>query len=210
MRCLIVDDHSFTRLGIRRILQERYPAAEFEEVGCLSDALGCLHRSTFELVLADLSLPDGSGLDLIKEIRSRHPQLPILVVTMHSQLHYARRAMQLGASGYLTKDRAAEELAVAAERALAGKLYLPPELADELFAHSVQGNRDPLDTLSDREFEVLRGLASGRTVTELAQLLNLSVKTVSTYRSRLMEKLALQSQAELVSFGRAHLQFEQA
>jgi DNA-binding NarL/FixJ family response regulator len=194
LRCLIVDDHSFTRLGIRRILQESYPEATFVEVGSCAEALAALRETEFGLATLDLSLPDGSGLDLLKDLRGRYPRLPILVVTMHSQLHYVRRAMQSGASGYLAKDRAPEDLALATMRALAGKV-------DPVFPkHS-----DPLDSLSDREFEVLRGLVHGHTVGELAQQLTLSVKTISTYRTRLMEKLELETQADLLSFGRAHL-----
>ena len=218
MHALIVDDHSFTRVGIRRILQERYPEASFEECGSFTEAVASLSDtprrppqggtlsggSRLSLAVIDLSLPDGSGLNLIKEIKARLPDLPVLVVSMHSQLHYARRAMQLGANGYLSKDRAPEELALAAERALSGKLYIPEDMAGELFQQVLHG-KDPVDLLSDREFEVFRALVAGQTVTELAQQLALSVKTVSTYRSRLMEKLNLETQADLVAYGRANL-----
>ena len=198
MRYLIIDDHSFTRLGIGRILLDDDGDSQIEEVGNAQEALQRLHQQRFDMILLDLSLPDAHGLTLLKDLRARYPETPVLVITMHNQPQYAVRALQAGAAGYLTKDRAPEELTQAVERIRQAKVYLPEDMAGKMWDSLVDG-RDPLSLLSDREFQVLRGLAEGHTVTKLAQQFQLSVKTVSTYRSRLMEKLHITSRAEMVA-----------
>lgn len=201
LRILVVDDHALVRQGIIRILASELPGAILVEAGSGQEAIEATWKQDWDLVLLDISLPGRSGIDVLKEIKSARPKIPILVVSMHSEGQFAIRALKAGAAGYLTKDSPHETLIYAVRRLLSGGKYISPTLAEKL---AVQLDADtsklPHEVLSDREFEVLRMLGSGKTVGEIAQQLFLSVKTISTYRARILTKMGLTNNSEIVQY----------
>jgi DNA-binding NarL/FixJ family response regulator len=200
MRILLVDDHPVVRQGIRTILTERVHDAEVGEASSAADALMQVSTGTWDLVMTDISLPGESGLDLIKQIRDRHPDLPTLVVSVHPAAQFARRAMRAGAIGYLTKDSAPEAFVAAIEQVQRARQAEP---ADGRSTHAEGKERrtaTPHEWLSDREYQVMRLMGSGRTVSEISRQLGLSVKTISTYRARTLEKLGMRTNAELMRY----------
>ncbi len=205
MRILIVDDHAVVRRGLREILVEEFPGAHVGEAASVAEAVGMTRAGRWDLVILDLNLPGGSGLDALKEIKQLQPRLPVLVLSIYPEDQYAVRVLEAGASGYLTKEMAPAGLVEAARKSLAGGRYVSPALAERLALRLAPGRRDaPHETLSDREFQVLRMIASGRTVGQIAQELGLSVKTVSTYRTRLLDKMGLKNNAELTRYAFAN------
>lgn len=200
---LIVEDHAIVRLGIIRLLQDLLPMpVAIEEAASGAEALDRIASHPFDMVLLDLSLPGRNGLDLLKQLRRLHPKLPVLVLSMYPEEHYAVRALRGGAAGYLNKGSAAEELQSAAEKVLAGGRYITPSQADLLAEALVEEPQDaPLHRqLSDRECQFVSLLAAGKSTNEIAHELSLSVKTISTVRSRVLEKLHLRSNAELIGY----------
>lgn len=198
IRILLVDDHPVVRHGIRQILVDGFKAVTVGEASDVPTASARLRSDVWDVVVLDLTLPGASGLDLLKEIRRERPGLPVLVLSMHPAAQFARRVLSAGASGYLTKDSAATDLVDAIEQIRRGRMYLgsqPPDLA-----RMPTESTAPHDKLSDREYQVLRMLGSGLTVSEIATACGLSVKTVSTYRSRLLEKLEMHSNAEVMRY----------
>jgi DNA-binding NarL/FixJ family response regulator len=200
MRILLVDDHPVVRQGIRTILTERIKGAVVGEAGDAVSALMQVRNADWDIVVADISLPGTSGLDLIKELRRLQPTLPTLVVSMHPASQFARRALAAGAAGYLTKDSPAEEFIAAIEEARRGRRYVGRDAGEVLGRWSTRTAGAPHDSLSDREYQVLRLLGSGQTVSDIARDLSLSVKTVSTYRMRVLEKLGMRTNAELMRY----------
>jgi len=201
LRFLIVDDHALMRSGLRRILEDAFAPATVAEASSADQALAEIARQSFDLVLLDLSLGGRSGLDLLRDLRTTHDRLPVLVVSMHSEDEFAIRALRAGASGYITKNRAPEELVEAVGRVLRGGRWFGDDLLRRVTDDVARGRAvAPHETLSPREFEVFRGLAAGRSVSELAEALALSVKTVSTYRTRILEKMRLSNNAELTQY----------
>ena len=199
MRILLVDDHPVVRHGIRTILNERLKGAVIGEASDAASALSQVRSAEWDLVVADISLPGTNGLDLIKELRRLQPALPTLVVSMHPASQFARRALAAGAAGYLTKDSPPEEFIAAIEEARRGRRYIGRD--SEMFGRwSTRTASTPHDSLSDREYQVLRMLGSGQTVSDIARDLSLSVKTVSTYRMRVLEKLGMRTNAELMRY----------
>jgi two-component system invasion response regulator UvrY len=198
IRILLVDDHPVVRHGIRQILIDGLKTVSIGEASDVPTAAARIQEETWDIVVLDLTLPGASGLDLLKEIRRTRPGLPVLVLSMHPASQFARRVLAAGASGYLTKDTAATDLVDAIEQIRRGRMYLRshpggwPRTQAEIVA--------PHDKLSDREYQVLRMLGSGQTVSEIATACGLSVKTVSTYRSRLLEKLDMHTNAELMRY----------
>ncbi len=189
MRILLVDDHEIVRRGLRQLLAETWPQAEFGEVGRLPAAREALSRHDWDLVLLDINLPDGSGLDLLSEARERCPRAAVLVLSSYPEQEFAVRAFKLGAAGYLTKASVAEEMLVAARRVLQGGRYVSAALAEHMAAVLGPGHQQAAhETLSPRELAVLRSVAQGRSIKEIAAELSLSDKTVATYRSRISEK----------------------
>jgi DNA-binding NarL/FixJ family response regulator len=175
------------------------------EAASAAEALDCVLRQALDVVVLDLSLPGRGGLDLLGEIKAARGDLPVLILTMHPEDQYAVRALRAGASGYLTKGSAPETLVDAVRRAAAGGRYVSASLAEKLALHLDDARqREPHETLSDREFQVFRRLAGGRTVSQIADELSLSVKTVSTYRARILEKMAMQTNAELMQYAFRH------
>ena len=199
IRILLVDDHPVVRHGIRMILIDRLKDAVVGEAGDAASALGLVRNGDWDLVVADISLPGTSGLDLLKELRRLQPTLPTLVVSMHPAAQFARRAISAGAAGYLTKDSSPDEFIAAVEEARRGRRYVGRD-ADEEVEGSAGAVKAPYESLSDREYQVLRMIGSGLTVSDIGRELGLSVKTVSTYRGRVLEKLGMRTNAELMRY----------
>jgi len=201
MRVLIVDDHAVVRGGVRNIIDDPRGTAVCGEAGTRAEALALVQQQAWDLVILDLSLGGDSGLDVLTTLRQIRPGLPVLVLTMHPERQYARRVLKSGAAGYVTKDGSSAELRLAIQRVLAGGRYVSPNLAETLLADLETGSlRLPHESLSGREFEVMRLIASGRTVREIAFQLALSDRTVSTYRTRVLEKMQMKSNAELTHY----------
>lgn len=204
-RMMLVDDHPIVRRGVRDILDDAFPRSLIQEVGSGEEALTMVRDYTWDVVILDLGLPDVSGLDVLKKVREMQARLPVLVLSIHTPDQFARRAIAAGASGYLTKNTADEELVNAVQRLLRGGKYFGPEVLESvvLAMHPDSGDL-PHERLSDREYQILRMIGGGRTVSEIAKELTLSVKTVSTYRARLLEKMELRTNAELTHYVARH------
>jgi DNA-binding NarL/FixJ family response regulator len=200
-RILLVDDHEVVRDGIRRIFDDQPGAAAFGEASAGPEALRLVREQDWDVVVLDLSLGGRSGLELLRELKDIRPKLPVLILSMHSEEQYARRSFKAGASGYITKDSPRAELVNAVNKVISGGRYVSPALAEKLVVDLEKGSdRPPHETLSDREFEVMRLIASGKTVSEIAELLSLSDRTISTYRARLLEKMSMKTNAELTHY----------
>ena len=201
-RILIVDDHEVVRDGVKRIFDEQEPGmAVFGEASNGPDALRLVREEAWDVVVLDLTLDDRSGLEVLKELKQIRPKIPVLILSMHSEEQYARRAFKAGAAGYTTKDSPRAELVKAVNRVIEGGRYVSPAMAEKLIVDIERGSDKPVhETLSDREFEVMRLIASGKTVGEIAELLSLSDKTISTYRARLLEKMRMKTSAELTHY----------
>jgi two-component system, NarL family, invasion response regulator UvrY len=204
-RCLIVDDHPIVRRGIRDLLLDEGCCSIIGEAGNAADALLAVRREAWDLLILDVALPDKHGLEVLKEVKLLRPMLQVLMLSLYPEREFALRALKAGASGYLTKDQAPSELLVAVNEVLAGRRYIPGTLANWLASHldSTQ-QAAPHELLSDREIEVLRLLGQGKTVSGIANEIALSVKTVSTYRTRLLSKLELRTTAELIHYAIEH------
>ncbi len=201
IRILVADDHTVVRRGLRQILLEGFPTALVEEVGDAEDLIKHVIKSEWDVVISDLSMPGRSGLDALQQIKQLNPNLPVLILSIHSEEQYALRVLKAGASGYLSKDMAPDELVIAVKKVMLGKKYITAAVAEKLAATLDRDHNKLLhEFLSDREFNVLKMLAAGRSVSEIAESLFLSVTTVSTYRSRIMEKMNLKNNAELTLY----------
>lgn len=201
MRALLVDDHEVVRRGLRQLLTEGYPDAEFGEAGTLPQAREALARESWDLMFLDINLPGGSGLELLARSRQLCPQMAALVLSVYPEEEFAVRAFKLGAVGYLTKSSVADEMLLAVRRVLAGGKYVSAALAEHLAATlgNPQANARH-EALSLRELEVMRGVAVGRTIKEIAANLQLSEKTIATYRARVSDKLGLSTNVELARY----------
>jgi two-component system, NarL family, invasion response regulator UvrY len=201
MRILIADDHAVVRRGLKQILAEAFKRAVFGDAASSQEALERVWKEPWDIVILDLTMPGRSGLEVLKEIKRERPKLPVLILSMHPEDQFAVRLLKAGASGYMTKESAPEELVGAVNKAVAGGRYVSPALADKLASLIVQdAHTAPHENLSDREFLVLRMIASGKPVSAIARDLSLSVKTVSTYRGRLLEKMSMTNNSELVHY----------
>jgi DNA-binding NarL/FixJ family response regulator len=201
MKILIVDDHAVIYQGLKRILDDEFEGATFGEARHSQEALDLVSRERWDLVILDVDLPGRGGLDVLKQMRAEHPKLPVLMFSMHSEEQFAVRALKAGASGYVAKDSASERLVEAIRKVIRGGRYVSTALAEKLAA-DLSRDVSPVshEILSDREFEVMRMIAEGKTTTAIADLLSLSVKTVSTYRARILEKLQLETTSELIRY----------
>ena len=201
LRILIVDDHPIVRQGLRQTLADAAQIDEIVEAATPQEALDLVRQREWDAVILDIGLPGRGGLDVLKDIKREVPGLPVLILSMHSEDQYAVRALRAGAAGYLTKEAAPKNLVDAIRRVVAGGRYVSPELAERLATELTVDAARPLHaSLSDREFDVLRAIASGQTVGEIAERLSLSVKTVSTYRTRILEKMRLKNNAEMMHY----------
>ncbi|MBL8433750.1 MAG: response regulator transcription factor [Zoogloea sp.] len=205
IRVLIADDHAIVRQGLRQILSDTPDLTVSGEAENGVQAVQMVRAGEWDVVLMDVSMPDRNGIDALKLIKKEFPRLPVLILSMYPEEQYAIRALKAGAAGYLTKQSAPELLVTAIRQVASGKKYVSPSLAEEL-ANAIgdDSERPPHEKLSDREYQTLCMIASGKTPTEIAEALNLSVKTVSVYRARLLEKMNLRNNAELTHYGLKH------
>ena len=201
IRILIADDHSIVRRGLKEILLEEFPDAHIKGVSDGMELLREARAGLWNIVISDLSMPGRSGLEVLKQLREEFPTLPVLILSMHPENQYAIRVLRAGAVGYLTKESASEELVNAVKKIISGKKYITPDVAEKLAEILESDSRlDLHETLSDREFDVLKMIASGKTVSEIADSLSLSVTTVSTYRARILFKTKMKTNAELTHY----------
>ncbi|MBK5277555.1 MAG: response regulator transcription factor [Bacteroidia bacterium] len=198
---LIADDHELIRRGLKSILLEEFPKAIVAEA---NNGLELIHKArngNWDIFISDISMPDKSGLDTLKILKEEFPKIPVLILSMHPEDQYAIRVLRAGAAGYLTKETAPDELVIAVRKILAGKRYISAGVAEKLADNLDHDSNKALhETLSDREFSVLKFIASGKSVSEIANKLSLSVTTISTYRARILEKMGLHSNAELTEY----------
>ncbi len=205
IRVLIADDHAIVRQGLRQILSETEDLIVAGEASSGVEALQLVRDGAWDVVLMDVSMPDRNGIDSLKLIKKENPKLPVLMLSMHPEEHYAIRALKAGAAGYLTKQSAPEQLVGAIRQVASGKKYVSASLAEELAkAIGDDTEKAPHEKLSDREYQTLCMIASGKTLSQIADELNLSVKTVSVYRARLLEKMKMRNNAELTHYGLKH------
>lgn len=202
MKILIADDHTIVREGIKMLLIEAYPFAEIVDVSDSVELLRRVHEAKWDVVISDISMPPGdSGLEAVKKIKHHSPSTPVIILSMHAPEQYAVRAMQSGASGYLTKGAATLELVNAVNQVLSGKKYLTPEVVSVLAdAFENSNHAKNIQQLSEREAEVFKMLANGKTISEIAKELSLSTNTISTFRSRVFEKMNFHNNLELIKY----------
>ena len=204
-RVVICDDHAIVRKGVREILAETADIQVMGEAGNWQELLALLSANPVDLVLLDISMPDRNGLDILKQLKHDHPAMQVLMLSMYPEEQYAIRALRAGAAGYLTKESALDELVKAVRKVSEGGKYVSSVLSERLIANFGTPKSDtPHELLSDREFQVLCMIASGKSLAEMAAELSISVKTVSTYRTRILEKMELKNNAELTSYALKH------
>jgi two-component system, NarL family, invasion response regulator UvrY len=201
IKVFITDDHSLIREGFKKILNDEKDISIAGDAANAKDTMNFVLNNTLDILILDLNLPDKSGLDLLKELKALKPDLKILILSMHPEDRFAMRVLRAGASGYVTKGSAGEELVKAIRKVYNGGKYVSESFA-EILAFEIQGGAErPIhEILSDREFQVLQMIASGKTLAEISDILSLAVTTVSTYRARVLEKLNLHSNAELIHY----------
>lgn len=198
---LLVDDHAVVRQGIRHIISATYTQANFGEACNTQELRGLVEAETWDMVILDLALPDGNGLEVLKQLKHDHPKMPVLILSMFPEDQYALRSIKAGASGYLNKESAPEELVEAIQKILQGGEYISSSVADELLHYARHEKDQPRHKyLSDREYQVLCLIASGKEVKDIAEELSLSAKTISTYRRRLLDKMNMNTNAELTNY----------
>ena len=199
-RVLIADDHALFRAGLRQFLVQSLPSAEIGESATGNETLTCLQRAEWDLLVLDINMPDRSGLDILRHVRSGHAGTRVLVLSGYPERQYALNVLRAGASGYIAKDCAPEELLKAVRMVLQGRRYVSDSLAELLLLDLDQADKPLHSLLSDREFQIFGKLAAGHGVSEIGRELCLSVKTVSTYRTRILEKMRMKSNADLTSY----------
>ena len=211
IKILIVDDHAIVRRGLMQILKEGFPNSIIEEAVDAESMIKELQKKDFDVIISDLSMPGRSGLDTIPQIKKINPNIPVLIMSIHSEDQYAIRVLKAGAAGFLNKNLVPEELVIAVKRVLQGKKYITANIAEKLADHVDIDKSEPLHYyLSDREMNVLKFIVKGLPITDIAQNLFLSVTTVSTYRSRILSKLKLKTNAELIIYAIEHNLVNQA
>lgn len=211
IRILVVDDHAIVREGLKQILCDVDDLSVLGEAANGQEALDEIRRQRFDVILMDISMPGRSGLEILKDIKAEQPKLPVLILSMHPEEQYAVRALRAGAAGYLNKSSAPDELIGAIRKVSAGRKYVSPSVAEKLAVElGADPSKLPHELLSDREYQVMMMLAGGRTVSEIADELCLSVKTISTYRARIMEKMNLKKNAELTLYAVQHHLLQEA
>ena len=205
IRVLIADDHAIVRQGLRQILSDTPDMLVAGEAENGVQALQMVRQGGWDVVLMDVTMPERNGIDTLKLLKKEYPKLPVLILSMHPEEHYAIRALKAGASGYLTKQSAPEQLVTAIRQVAGGKKYVSAAVAEALAnAIGEDTDKEPHEKLSDREYQTLCMIASGKALSQIAEELNLSVKTVSVYRARLLEKMRLKNNAELTHYGLKH------
>jgi len=205
IRVLIADDHAIVRQGFKQIFSETEDLVVAGEAEDGVEALQIARQNEWDVFLLDISMPNRNGIDTLKQLKREFPKLPVLILSMHPEEHYALRALKAGASGYLTKQSAPDQLVTAIRQVAQGKKYVSPGVAQQLAAAIAEdSDKLPHERITDREYQVLVMIAQGKPLTQIAEDLNLGVATVSTYRARLLEKMGLKSTAELIHYGLRH------
>src|SRR3954466_1296390 len=206
MNILIVDDHEVVRRGLKQILADAFPTASFAEAGNSQEALDLVGKQRWDILLLDINIPGRNGLEVLEEVHKHQPKTPVLVLSAFPEQDFALRALKLGAAGYLTKQSASDELHAAVRKALEGGKYVTASLAEKLAARLGQDLQQtpPHEALSNRELQILRMIASGKTIKEIASELSLSEKTIATYRARIAEKLNLTTNVEFTRYALKH------
>jgi len=201
MHILIADDHGVVRRGLKEILAEALPGTDFSEAGSGDEVLSHLEKTRTSLLVLDISMPGRSGMDVLRDVKLAYPRLPVIILSVHPEDQYAVRCLRAGAAAYINKESAPEELAIATKKILGGGRYISTSLAEKLIATLDEPVDKPLhDSLSDREHEVMKMIAAGVPLTDIGESLHVSVKTISTYRARIMEKMQMKSNAELTRY----------
>ncbi len=201
IKILIADDHAIIRRGLKDILLEEFPTAQICEVADTESLVAKVRKQEWDIVITDITMPGRSGLEALQDIKNINAKLPVLILSAHSEDHYAVRVLKTGASGFLMKESAPDELVTAVQKALLGKKYITPAIAEKLaFAFDDNSKKLPHETLSDREFQVFKMLASGKSVSQVGHILFLSTSTVSTYRSRILSKMDIKTNAGLTQY----------
>lgn len=205
IRILIADDHTLFREGLKHIMAEYTDLVVANEAGNGQEVIEKIRNNDYDMVLLDITMPGMTGLEALKQLKNDKPKLPVLVLSMHPEEQYAVRVIRAGASGYLRKESAPDELITAIRQISQGRKYITPSLAEKLaFEVEADSEKAPHDILSDREYQVLRMIAEGKTVKYIAKEMSLSAKTVSTYRARIMEKMKMKTNAELMHYVMKH------
>jgi two-component system invasion response regulator UvrY len=201
IKILIADDHRMFREGLKHILAEYPDLVVADEANNGQEVLDKIWKNNYDMVLLDITMPGMTGLEALKQLKNDKPKLPVLILSMHPEEQYAIRVLRAGASGYLTKESAPDELITAIRKISQGRKYITPSLAERLASEFEADSEKPLhDILSDREYQVLSMIAGGKTLTHIAKELSLSIKTVSTYRTRIMEKMKMKTNAEVMHY----------
>ena len=201
IRILIADDHAIVRKGLKQLIHDEYPSALVEEVGDVESLIKQVMKANWDVLICDISMPGRSGVEALHQVKQINPQLPVLIMSMHPEDQYALRVLKAGASGYLSKDTVHEELINALRTIKLGRKYITPSIAEKLAsAFETNNGRQLHENLSDREFDVFKMLAAGKSVSEIAAQLSLSATTVSTYRSRILEKMVMKNNADLTRY----------
>jgi DNA-binding NarL/FixJ family response regulator len=201
VRVLVADDHVLFRRGLKMVLEDTPDMVVADEAGTGREALEKALKGNYDVLLLDISMPERSGFDILKDLKSLKPELPVLILTMHAEEKYAVRVLKAGASGYLTKKNAPDELVAAIRKVLSGGRYVSASLAEKIaFELQEGGGKPPHESLSDREYQVMCLIAQGKSMSDIAQELSLSINTVSTYRARILEKMRLKNTAELIHY----------
>jgi DNA-binding NarL/FixJ family response regulator len=205
MHILIADDHAVVRRGLKEILADALPNADFAEVGNGDEVLANLGKSNTAMLVLDINMPGRSGMDVLRDVKHTYPRLPVIILSCQPEDQYAVRCLRAGASAYINKESASEELAIAVKKILGGGRYVSASLAEKLVANLDEStDKPPHELLSDREHEVMRMIASGTPLTDIGEKLHVSVKTISSYRARIMEKMQMKSNAELTRYAITH------
>jgi two-component system, NarL family, invasion response regulator UvrY len=200
IKVLIADDHAVVRRGLRQILTEAGDIHVAGEATTANETLQLVQRERWDVIVLDVSLQGGNGIELLREMKAENPSICVLILTVHSEDQYAVRAIRAGAAGFLNKDSAPERLVEAVRRLAAGGRYVSPEAAEKLASFVSSDKKEPHELLSNREFEILKLIGSGRTVSQIATELSLSVKTISTHRTRILKKMEMSTNAELTTY----------
>ena len=205
MHILIADDHAVVRRGLREILADALPGAHFSEAGNGDEVLSSLGKSQMSMLVLDINMPGRSGMDILRDVKHTFPRLPVIMLSCQPEEQYAVRCLRAGAAAYINKESAPEELAMAIKKIMSGGRYVSASLAEKLISNLDENADKPLhESLSDREHEVMKMIAAGVPLTEIGERLHVSVKTISTYRARIMEKMQMKSNAELTRYAMAH------
>ncbi|OYW18503.1 MAG: DNA-binding response regulator [Sphingobacteriales bacterium 12-47-4] len=201
IRIIIADDHAIVRKGIKQLISEEYPSAEFGEAGDVETLIEYIIKKDWDVVICDITMPGRSGLEALQQIKQIKPDLPVLIMSMHSEDQYALRVLKAGASGYLNKDTVHDDLIRALQTIRLGRKFITPSIAEKLAnALGYDSQKKMHEFLSDREFDVFKMIAAGKSVSEIAEQLNLSATTISTYRSRILEKMGMKTNADLTRY----------